>query len=47
MGIAASGWRADTFAGSSIKGRAVLARNRWESFMVLDSSLDTLRCSIM
>jgi hypothetical protein len=47
MGAAAFGWSADTFAGSSIRGRAVLARNRLESFMILNSSLDTLRCSTM
>jgi hypothetical protein len=35
MGVAASCWKADTFAGSSIRGRAVLARNRLESFMIL------------
>jgi hypothetical protein len=38
MGVAASDWRDDTLAGSSIRGRAVLARKRLESFMILGSS---------
>jgi hypothetical protein len=39
MEPAAADGTVEAFADSSIRGRAVLARNRLESFMVLGSSL--------
>ena len=42
-GVAGSDGRAETCTGSSIRGRAVLARNRLESFMILGSSIGRLK----